>query len=108
MKAFLTVLFLIGGPMALTQLLYRIIDHKGKKTAKLIEKFPIIKQKKFLFQIGGAMGFVILFGVICMIAKIPITVFFVVSGIVVGLINGFAVTLMYNDDITASNTTKNR
>lgn len=97
MEMVLTALLFIGGPMALTQLLYRLIDHKGNKTAKLAEKFPVLRTKKFLIQIGGTMGFVILFGVISMLANIPIKIFFIVCGIVVGLVNGMSVTLMYRD-----------
>ena len=36
MSKLLIVLFFIGGPMALTQLIYRLVDHKGNKTRKLI------------------------------------------------------------------------
>lgn len=101
MKLLLTVLLLIGGPMAVVQLLYRIIDHKGTKTVQLVKKFPVLHERKFLVQIGGAVGFVLIFGVICMLLNVPINVFFIVSGIVIGLINGFSVTLMYNEDVVA-------
>ena len=89
MDKLITAILFIGIPMALTQLIYRIIDRKGNKTAKLAERFPVLVKRKFLVQIGGAMAFVIVFGLI--------KVFFIVCGVVVGVINGMAVTLMYRD-----------
>ena len=38
MDKLITAILFIGIPMALTQLIYRIIDHKGNKTAKLDRK----------------------------------------------------------------------
>ncbi len=75
----------------------RIIDRKGNKTAKLAERFPVLVKRKFLVQIGGAMAFVIVFGLISLLLDLPIKVFFIVCGVVVGVINGMAVTLMYRD-----------
>ena len=89
MDKLITAILFIGIPMALTQLIYRIIDRKGNKTAKLAERF--------LVQIGGAMAFVIVFGLISLLLDLPIKVFFIVCGVVVGVINGMAVTLMYRD-----------
>ena len=57
MDKLITAILFIGIPMALTQLIYRIIDHKGNKTAKLAERFPVLVKRKFLVQIGGAMAF---------------------------------------------------
>lgn len=74
-----------------------IIDRKGNKTAKLAERFPVLVKRKFLVQIGGAMAFVIVFGLISLLLDLPIKVFFIVCGVVVGVINGMAVTLMYRD-----------
>ena len=56
MDKLITAILFIGIPMALTQLIYRIIDRKGNKTAKLAERFPVLVKRKFLVQIGGAMG----------------------------------------------------
>ena len=95
MDKLITAILFIGIPMALTQLIYRIIDHKGNKTAKLAERFPVLVKRKFLVQIGGAMAFVI--GLISLLLDLPIKVFFIVCGVVVGVINGMAVTLMYRD-----------
>lgn len=97
MDKLVTAILFIGIPMALTQLIYRIFDHKGNKTAKLAERFPVLVKRKFLVQIGGAMAFVVVFGLISMVFDLPIRVFFIACGIVVGLINGMAVTLMYRD-----------
>ena len=97
MDKLVTAILFIGIPMALTQLIYRIIDHKGNKTAKLAERFPVLVKRKFLVQIGGAMAFVIVFGLISLLLDLPIKVFFIVCGVVVGVINGMAVTLMYKD-----------
>lgn len=95
---FLKVIALIGVPMILVQLIYRLIDRKGNKTKNFVKKFPVFKKRKFLFQIVCTAAFVVLFGLVCMLFKIPIAVFFVISGAVVGFINGFAVTLMYLED----------
>lgn len=97
MDKLITAILFIGIPMALTQLIYRIIDRKGNKTAKLAERIPVLVKRKFLVQIGGAMAFVIVFGLISLLLDLPIKVFFIVCGVVVGVINGMAVTLMYRD-----------
>ena len=97
MDKLITAILFIGIPMALTQLLYRLFDHKGEKTAKLAERFPVLVKRKFLVQIGGAMAFVIVFGLISLLLDLPIKVFFIVCGVVVGVIYGMAVTLMYRD-----------
>lgn len=98
MDKLITAILFIGIPMALTQLIYRIIDRKGNKTAKLAKRFPVLVKRKFLVQIGGAMAFVIVFGLISLLLDLPIKVlFFIVCGVVVGVINGMAVTLMYKD-----------
>ena len=79
MDKLITAILFIGIPMALTQLIYRIIDHKGNKTAKLAERFPVLVKRKFLVQIGGAMAFVIVFGLISLLLDLPIKVFCVRS-----------------------------
>lgn len=76
MDKLVTAILFIGIPMALTQLIYRIIDRKGNKTAKLAERFPVLVKRKFLVQIGGAMAFVIVFGLISLLLDLPIKVFF--------------------------------
>ena len=48
MDKLITAILFIGIPMALTQLIYRIIDRKGNKTAKLAERFPVLVKRKFL------------------------------------------------------------
>ncbi len=93
-KALIALLY-IGGPMAMVQLIYRIADNNGNKTAKLVEKLPVLKEKKFFIQIALPLLFMLFFGVICVIFSIPAKIFFVVCGAVVGLINGIAVTIMY-------------
>ena len=50
MDKLITAILFIGIPMALTQLIYRIIDRKGNKTAKLAERFPVLVKRKFLVQ----------------------------------------------------------
>lgn len=97
MQMVLTALIFIGCPMAVTQLAYRLVDRKGKRTAKLVEKFPILKQKKFVIQIIIPILFILFLGVIAIICSIPIKVFFIICGAFVGIINGMAVTIMYNE-----------
>lgn len=86
---------LIGIPMALTQLLYRIIDRRGERTSALAARFPILKRRKFIVQILVPLLFIVIFGTVSILCSIPISVFFIVCGIFVGFINGMAVTLMY-------------
>lgn len=88
---------LIGGPMALMLLLYRLIDRKGKKTAKLVEKFPVLKKNKFIIQVIAPVIFVLLFGFLSLIFRLPVYIFFIVTGAVLGIINGMSITIMYND-----------
>lgn len=97
MKLVMYALLLIGGPMAVMMLLYRIIDRKGKKTAKLVEKFPVLKKNKFIIQVICPIIFLVVFGVISLIFRIPIYIYFVVTGAILGLLNGMSVTIMYND-----------
>lgn len=92
----LAALLFIGGPMAIMQVLYRIVDRSGVKTAKLVEKFPILKRRKFIIQILIPMLFIVLFGIISVLCNIPLYAFFIVCGAFVGIINGLAVTIMYN------------
>lgn len=95
MAKIMVALLYIGGPMAFVQFLYRLIDHKGKKTAILVEKFPILKRRKFIIQILVPMLFLVIFGMISVLCHIPLKVFFIVCGAFIGLINGLAVTIMY-------------
>ena len=97
MDKLVTAILFIGIPMALTQLIYRIIDRKGNKTAKLAERFPVLVKRKFLVLKGGAMAIVIVFGHISLLHDMHNKEFFIVCGVVVGVINGMAVTLMYRD-----------
>lgn len=98
MKDIIVLFMVIAVPMAAVQLLYRLIDHKGKLTAKLTGKFPFLKEHKYAVQIGGAMGFVIVFGIIAWIVNMKLAVYFAICGAVLGLINGMATTIMYSDD----------
>ena len=92
-----TLFLAIAVPMALVHLLYRLIDHKGRLTQKLTDRLPILKKHKYAFQIGGAMGFVIIFGIIALIVNMKLIIYFTVCGAVVGLINGVSTTIMYNE-----------
>lgn len=95
-KVLLALLF-IGGPMALTQLLYRIIDHNGNKTAVLVKKFPILKRRKFIIQIVVPILFMLIFGAVALVCNMPVNVFFIICGAVIGLINGMSITIMYSE-----------
>lgn len=83
--------------MAATQIAYRLFDKNGEKTEKLTARFPFLKKKKFLVQIVGAAAFVLIFGIICLLAGVPLAAYYVISGAFVGTINGMAVTLMCSD-----------
>lgn len=97
MSKIFIVLFFIGGPMALTQLIYRLIDRSGKKTRQLTERFPVLRKKKFILQMLVPMAFILVFGAISLAVNLPLKVFFITIGVVVGFINGMAITIMYND-----------
>ncbi len=94
----ISLILLIGIPMAVMQILYRLFDPNGEKTLALSEKLPVLMGKKFLVQIVTPLLFIVVFGVISVLLHIPIAVFYVVCGIVIGIINGMAVTLMYFGD----------
>lgn len=94
----LTLIMLIGIPMAVMQILYRLYDPNGEKTLALAEKLPVLMGKKFLIQIVSPLLFIVVFGLISVLLHIPIAIFFVVCGIAIGIINGMAVTLMYHSD----------
>ena len=97
MDNILQAFIFIGLPMCLAYFIYRIIDRKGEIAAKLAQKIPILTSHKFAIQIGGVVGFVIIFGLICIFAEIPERIFYIVSGVIVGFINGLSATIMYND-----------
>lgn len=42
-------------------------------------------------------GFVLIFGIISVLAGIPKEIFYTVSGLIVGFINGISAAIMYND-----------
>lgn len=88
------LILLIGIPMAITQILYRYFDPDGEKTLALSEKLPVLLGKKFLTQIVAPLLFIVVFGLISVLFHIPIAAFYVVCGLVIGVINGMAVTLM--------------
>jgi hypothetical protein len=97
MQKILLLFLLIAVPMALVQLIYRLVDRKGRLTAKLTDRFPFLKKHRFAVQIGGAMGFIIIFGLIAWAVNMSLAVYFAVCGAVLGFINGFATTIMYNE-----------
>lgn len=97
MEQLIEALVLILMPMCLTYFIYRMIDLSGRKAKKISEKIPFLTNHKYLFQVGGVFGFVVLFGIICIFANIPKEVFYIVSGVVVGLVNSFSASLMYSD-----------
>lgn len=91
------LILLIGIPMGITQVLYRLIDRDGAKTKEISEKFPVVLGHKFFVQIIAPLLFMVFFGLLCVLCHIPIEIFFVICGAVTGVINGMAVTLMYMD-----------
>ncbi|MBR1863551.1 MAG: hypothetical protein IJ806_05645 [Ruminococcus sp.] len=93
----LKLILLIGLPMGAAQGIYRLIDRDGSKTRRLSQRFPALPAKKFLIQIALPLLFMIVFGIVSVLLGIPIEVFFVVSGVFIGIINGMAVTMMYMD-----------
>ncbi|MBP1533186.1 MAG: hypothetical protein J6I46_04800 [Ruminococcus sp.] len=94
----LAMIMLIGIPMAVTQGAYRFFDPDGEKTLALSEKLPVLMGRKFLIQIIAPLLFIVVFGMIAVVADLPSYIFFVVCGLVIGIINGMAVTLMYHTD----------
>lgn len=97
MKDIAQALIFIGIPMCFAYFLYRAVDRKGKIADKLLAKFPALINHKFAIQIGGVAGFVLIFGLICILTGIPAMVFYIVSGIITGFLNGLWATIMYND-----------
>lgn len=97
LSALLQILLCIAFPMAIIHVLYRLIDRKGKLTMKLTERFPFLKNHKYAVQIGGGVGFVLVFGIIGFAAGMSANVYFIVCGAVLGFLNGMATTIMYNE-----------
>lgn len=97
MNQILEALLYIALPMCLAYFAYRLFDKKGNKSEKIADKFSFIREHKFVVQIGGMVAFVLVFGILSVVVGIPKEVFYVVSGVVVGVINGFSATLMYNE-----------
>ncbi|MBR1740165.1 MAG: hypothetical protein IJ737_07720 [Ruminococcus sp.] len=91
MKEIIIAVLFICVPMAVTQFGYLILDKNGSRTTKILEKAPAIARRKFLFQIILPLFFIVVFGLVSVLCKLPIRVFFAVAGAVVGLINGIAV-----------------
>ena len=73
---------------------YRPKRRKGKNADPALSFY---RKHKFLIQIGGMAGFVLIFGIISVLAGIPKEIFYTVSGLIVGFINGISAAIMYND-----------
>ena len=97
MNNIIEALILILFPMCIVYFVWRFIDVSGNKSKKIAEKFPFIVKHKYAIQVGGVFGFVVVFGVICIIAHLPKEAFYIVSGVIVGFVNSFSASLMYND-----------
>ena len=97
MSEIMTAILFLGLPMLIAYFAYRFFDRDGKKVKKLIGKFPFIQKHRFIVLIGGMVAFVIIFGLISIAAGFPQEVFYVVSGLVLGLANGVSATMMYNE-----------
>ncbi|WP_124100259.1 hypothetical protein [Ruminococcus sp. Marseille-P6503] len=97
MSEVMSAVLFLGLPMCLSYFVYRLIDRSGKIVRKLTENCPFIERHKFLVQIGGMAGFVLVFGIISILAGIPKEVFYAVSGLAVGLINGISAAMMYSE-----------
>lgn len=97
MNEILKALIFIGLPMCLSYFVYRIIDRKGTIAEKLAKRIPALTEHKFAIQVGGVVGFVFILGVICLLTGFSEIIFYIISGIVVGLVNGLSATIMYND-----------
>lgn len=95
MGQLIEALILILFPMCLVYFVYRMVDYDGKIAKKIAKKFPFVVDHKYAFQIGGVFGFVLIFGLVCIVAHLPKEAFYIVSGVVVGLVNSFSATLMY-------------
>ena len=74
----LAMIMLIGIPMAVTQGAYRFFDPDGEKTLALSEKLPVLMGRKFLIQIIAHLLFIVVFGMIAVVADLPSYIFFVV------------------------------
>lgn len=97
MESIFAVLLTVAIPMAVVQLLYKIIDRKGRLTLKLAEKAPFLKNHRYIVQIGGTVGFILVFGIVSWICGLDSRIYFSVSGAATGLINGMSVAIMSSD-----------
>lgn len=94
MPAFAEILLTILLPMGAVQILYAIIDRKGAVSKKLAKAMPVLKRHRLAVHICGAAGFIAVFGFAAFVCGIALETYFLVCGIVVGLINGIAAGLI--------------
>lgn len=93
MDLFMTFVLYLFLPMGIVQLVYRIIDRKTRLTEKIVAKYPIIKEKKIVIQILGSAVVVLAVGIIGMPFGMTRELFFVITGCLVGFINGVAISI---------------
>ncbi|MGN1113753.1 MAG: hypothetical protein ACI4RC_01370 [Oscillospiraceae bacterium] len=95
MEKFIQAFILLILSMGVVYFLYRIIDRKGNIALKITEKIPAYKKHPQVFQILIPVILVILFGVIYKFTNLQLWLLSVVTGAILGLINGFSATLAY-------------
>ncbi len=97
MEYFMTFVIYLFLPLGIVQLIYRIIDRKTKVTKKLVEKHPIFKEKKIAIQVFATVGVVLAVGLVGMPFGMSRELFFIITGCIVGLVNGVAFSITYLD-----------
>ena len=93
----LRIFILIAVPMVSVQLLYRFVDRKGSITRFFTKRLTFLKTHKIAVQIISAVIFIAVFGAVCSVFGLNISLYYSVCGAYIGFLNGMAITIM-NDE----------
>ncbi len=84
-------------PMFAVTFIYRGLDGRLKMTERLVEKYPVLKRKKYTIQIFVPTAIVVIIAGAAVYLGLSREVFFCIAGCIAGFVNGIMVTLTIND-----------
>ena len=94
------VLF-IAVPMAVVQIIYRLLDNKFDKTKAFCDKHPLLKQSRNFIRAISTLAVILVLGTIYVILSrfydVPREYFYIAAGALAGFINGFTISAAYMD-----------
>lgn len=97
MKDIFFIFLCLAISMSFVSVVYRIIDKNARITRKLVARFPIIKEKKFLIQTFGTLIIVLIVGMLGILFNVPTEICLVIFGGICGFINGVMVSITVNE-----------